>query len=54
MPAARVAVPPPVATQEPVVSEQKDAAAVDTTEPDDENGTVGKKRRGIRLKQDLD
>jgi multidrug efflux pump subunit AcrB len=53
-PAAKVETPPAVVAQEPVVSEQKNAAAVDTTESDDENGTVGKKRRGIRLKQDLD
>jgi hypothetical protein len=38
-----------------VTSAPKDAKVMDATESDDEgNGIVGKKRRGIRLKQDLD
>jgi hypothetical protein len=52
---AKTETTPPVASEAPVVSAPKDSVAMDATESDDEgNGTVGKKRRGIRLKQDLD
>jgi hypothetical protein len=47
--------PPPAPAEAPAASESKAAAAVNkTASEDDANGTVGEKRRGIRLKQDLD
>jgi len=43
------------AAKTPVASASKESAAVDKTHSDeDTNGAVGNKRRGIRLKQDLD
>ena len=54
-PPAKAETAPPVPREAPVVSAPKDATVRDATESDDEgNGVVGKKRRGIRLKQDLD
>lgn len=47
--------PPPAPKEAPAASKPKEsAAAVKKGSDGDENGTVGKKRRGIRLKQDLD
>ena len=47
--------PPPAPREAPVASESKDATVVAKTDSnEDENETVGKKRRGIRLKQNLD
>jgi len=47
--------PPPAPKEAPAASKPKESAAADKKgSADDENGTVGKKRRGIRLKQDLD
>jgi len=47
--------PSPAPAEAPAASKSKAAAAVNKTESEeDANGTVGEKRRGIRLKQDLD
>ncbi|MEN8205578.1 MAG: hypothetical protein ABFS24_06155, partial [Pseudomonadota bacterium] len=47
--------PPPAPKEAPAASKPKDATVADNKKSDeDENGTVVKKRRGIRLKQDLD
>jgi hypothetical protein len=55
VPATEVDTPAPAPEETPVASESIEAAAEDRTHTDeDTNGAVGNKRRGIRLKQDLD
>jgi hypothetical protein len=54
-PAAPPKAPPAKAEEAPKVPPVKDATVVEKTETEEDiDGTVGKKRRGIRLKQDLD
>ncbi len=55
-PTAKVEAPPPAPRKSATAtSESQEAATVDKTHADeDTNGAVGSKRRGIRLKQDLD
>jgi len=54
-PAAKSETPPAVTRDDSAASAPTDSAAMNTADADEEaNGIVGKKRRGIRLKQDLD
>jgi len=54
-PAAPPKAPPAKAEEAPKAAPVKDATVVAKTETEEDiDGTVGKKRRGIRLKQDLD
>jgi hypothetical protein len=54
-PAAKTETPPAVTRDDSVASAPTDSVAMNTADADeDANGVVGKKRRGIRLKQDLD
>ena len=53
-PEKKADVPPPATKEAEVASQAKDATLDAKDSGEHENGTVGKKRRGIRLKQDLD